>query len=99
MYIAKADITTYLNIDLSTNGGPLVDSLITAVCAFVDDYCNRTWTNGASTDITAIFDGGGSIFFPNQVPISSVISITDDGTAVDADDIFNYGTHIELATK
>lgn len=95
-YITNADIATYLNITLSANGETLVDSLIPAVEAFAESYCNRKFSvSGAQTET---FDGGVDIFFPQATPVGSITSVTVDGTALTAGDSYNYGSYIRLGS-
>jgi hypothetical protein len=98
-YIAKTDIETFLNITLATNGETLVTALITALDAFADSYCNRTWTNTSNTEITELHDGGTDTFFPANPPIASITSVKVDGVLYDSSSIYNYGSYVLLSTK
>jgi hypothetical protein len=95
-YIANADIAAFLNVTLTTEEESQLAAIIPALEAYAESYCNRRWNRG-SADVIETFDGGTSAFFPRHVPIDSITSVTNDGDAVDAEDIYNYGTHIQLA--
>lgn len=97
-YIANTDVETFLNITLSADGEAAVDALIPPVEAFAESYCGRKWNRG-SANVSETFDGGTDTFFPAHTPIDSVVSVNDDGDALDAGDIYNYGTHIKLAYR
>lgn len=99
MYITYTDVGNFLNININSNGQTVVNPIIAAVEAYVNRACNRVWNNGASTDIIEKFDGKGQDkFFPKQVPIASITSITVDGNTLNASDIYNYSTYIRLAS-
>lgn len=97
-YLTNTEVGNYLNKTLTAKGQTLVDSLIEAVSAFVDRECNRSWTNGAGDDITETFDGGQYIYFPRIVPIASITSVTVNGTVLESDSYYNYGSYVRLAT-
>jgi hypothetical protein len=98
-YLAYTDVEAFLNITLTADGRTLVNAIIPAIEAFVDSYCNRTWSKAAGDEIIETFDGGKATFFVKNPPVAEIVSITDDGDAVDADDIYNYGSYIKLAYK
>lgn len=98
-YIQRSDIETFLNITLSVNGQVLVDALIPAVERFVEDYCGRIWSINSSTNITETFDGGTDTFFPQNLPIASIQSVTVQGSPYDLSQVYNYGSYIKLATQ
>lgn len=97
-YITRTDIETFLNITLNSNGQALVDALIPAVEKYAEDFCERNWSTGASTDITETFDGGTDMFFPRICPIASVQSVTINGSTYPLSNAYNYGSYIKLAS-
>jgi hypothetical protein len=95
-YITKGDVATLLNITLNSGGDALLDQIIPAVEAYADNETNRTWSKGASTDITEKFDGGKNVFFVAYPKVASIQSITVDGSVLSSDQYYNYGTFIQL---
>ncbi len=95
-YIVNTDVGKYLNITLTTDGQALVDSLIAAVDAYIDSYCNRTWTINSTTNIVETFDGNIDTLFPKQ-HVKTIVSITENGQALDTSKYWNYGSYIKLA--
>ena len=93
-HIVKADVAKFLNITLNPTGEALVDSIIPAVEAAAESYCNRKW--GVTGPQTETFDGGSGIYFPRYTPIDSITSITIDDTALTAADYFTYTDYIRL---
>lgn len=92
-YLTRDDVTAFLNItDLSSGAQSSLDGIIAAVEKAADSYCNRSW--GEENPQTERFDGGTNTFFPRHIPIGSVTSVSYDGDALSADEIYNYGTHI-----
>lgn len=96
-YIASTDIQDFLGIDLQTTGLTQVAALIPAIEGFMERACNRKWV--AANPITETFDGGTDTFFPKVLPISTVLSISDNGDAVDAATIFVYGSYIKTSYR
>lgn len=97
-YIIYTDVQNFLEVTLTAAEQTVVNGLIAAFEAFIDDFCNRTWTKSSSTDITEQFDGGVNTFLVKYPPIASVQSITIDGEIYDLSNVFNYGSYIKLAT-
>jgi len=105
-YIETGDIEKFLNITLTADGIALVTDLIVSIDAFVDDYCNRTWSKTSSDEIAEIFDGGTDLFFINYPPIVSVTSVKTDIRADYAgdlleeseDEFYVYDTYVKLAS-
>jgi hypothetical protein len=98
-YIDKSDIEKFLNIQLNVNGTNTVNQIITGIEAFIDGYCNRTWSIGSSTDITEKFDGGGVVYPVTNPKIASVSSVAVDGEVLTADDFKIYDTYVELTSR
>lgn len=98
-YIVNTDVASYLNLTLTNPGQTLVNSLIAAVDKYIDEYCNRTWTNGSTTNIVETFDGDTDVFFVKNPPVASIISITEDGSIVDLTKVYNYSSYIKLNYK
>lgn len=104
-YATYTDIEAFLNITLTAGGQSLVTTLIAEINAFVDNYCNRTWTKEASEDITETFDGGTDKYFVDYPPIASVTSVTTgitssysgDVLSEDDDEFYVYDTYVRLA--
>lgn len=94
-YITNTDVATYLDIELSENAKPIVDSLINAVEETVDNYTGRTWKNDTS-NITEKFDGGVNKFFVAKPTIDTIVSVNVNGSAFDLSSVYNYGTYILL---
>ncbi len=95
-YIAYTDVETFLNITLSAGGQTLVNAIISAIEAFVDDFCNRKWA--VTGNQTEKFDGGTDTFFVKYPPITTIVSVKEDGATLDAsDDYYNYGSYVKLA--
>jgi len=97
-YITRSDIETFLNITLNSNGQALVDALIPAIEKYVENYCERNWSTGSTTDITETFDGGTDTFFPRICPIASVQLVTINGSVYPLSNIYNYGSYMKLAS-
>jgi hypothetical protein len=95
-YLTNADVALLLNVTLNSDGEALIDAIIPAVEDYAKSYCGRQWNRGTG-NITETFDGGNGYLFPSSTPIDEIVSITEDGSAIDAGDIYNYGTHIRLA--
>ena len=95
-YLASTDVASFLNVTLTTADAALVTTIIAAISAYLDAFTGRTWTNSANTDIVESFDGNTDTFFPSNIPISQVTSITIDGDPVASDDIKNYGNYLKL---
>lgn len=96
--ILKSDVENYLNITLNSNGQSLVDSLIPAVCEYIETRCNRSWGNG-SGDIVETFDGGDYTFYPKAVPVDTITKIEVDGEELEATSYYNYGAYIQLSGR
>ena len=97
MYITYTDVGNFLNISLNASGQSLVTSIITGVEAFVNRECNRKWNNTDGSPLIEKFDGNGQTkFFPKQIPIKSITSITSGGDALAATDYFNYSSYIRI---
>lgn len=97
-YITYTDVQNFLEVSLTPAEQTVVNDLIAAFEAFIDDFCNRTWTKSSSTDITEQFDGGTDTFLVKYPPVSSIQSVTIDGSNYTLGDVFNYGSYIVLAT-
>jgi hypothetical protein len=97
-YLTTSDIESFLNITLEPDGVTLVQAIIDALSEYVDDYCGRTWTYGADTEITEVFDADSSIIKPEAVPVASIVSVTDNGNEIDSEVIYNYGNYIRIDT-
>ncbi len=97
-YIIFTDVQNFLEVTLTAPEQTVVNGLIAAFEAYIDDFCNRTWTKSSSTDITEKLDGGTDTFIPQHAPVASVQSVTIDGSLYDLSNVFNYGSYIKLAT-
>src|SRR5438309_1459866 len=64
-YITLADIQTYLDVTLTTNGTNLFNLLQTPLQDAVDRYCNRSWN--IVSPITENFDAYDSITNPPKL--------------------------------
>lgn len=96
MYIVNADVASFLNVTLSAPEQAVVDDIILAVEAYANNFCNRLFiVSGAQTEK---FDGGKNTFFIKFPPINEVTSVTVDGHAENPADVFNYKSHIKLAS-
>lgn len=97
MYFDDSDVATYMNDTLTANGIDFLAQCIPAICAFVDKYCNRTWTTADDTvQITETFDGGTDTFIISTPPINSIVSVTINGNLQDSNFYYNYKTYIQL---
>lgn len=96
MYITNAQVASFLNVVLSVPEQAVVDDIIAAVEAYANNFCNRLFiVSGAQTEK---FDGGKNTFFIKFPPINTVTSVTVDGNAENPTDVFNYKSHIKLAS-
>lgn len=93
-YLTNNDIETLGNLDLTPNGAALAELLIPAVEAAANAYTNRQWE--ISGNKVETFDGGQQMYFPSLVPVASVVSITVDGTVIDANRYFAYSSYIRF---
>ena len=94
-YITTTDVINGLNLqNLSATATSALAAIIAGVEQAAEAHCNRTWS--ATTQQIETFDGGQTVYFPTKGPISTITSITVDGTALSTDEIYNYGTHIRL---
>lgn len=77
------DVKEYLKIDLTDkNQDALLESLIDASSNAIENYCNRKLKEQSFIDE---YDGtGSSNLFLEQLNLSSITSISVDGTAVDS---------------
>lgn len=99
-YITNTDIETFLNIDLTPNGESLANAIIAGIEATVDAYCNRSFS--VDGEKTEKFDGGEYRYFVKHPPISSVSSVTIDGTAQtegEDEDYVVYDDYVQLTTR
>jgi hypothetical protein len=98
-YLANSDIETFLNITLEAQGAAIVTALIPVVSALTDKYCNRTWSDAGTNDITETYDGGESIYYVQNPSIKSVTSVTVNGSAlIENTDFWVYDSYIRLNT-
>lgn len=95
-YVETTDIETFLNITLEPNGETLVEALIEAVSEYVDNYCGRTWSHDEDDEIEETFDGDSSMLVPTAVPVAEVLSITDNGSEISSENIYNFGTYVKV---
>jgi hypothetical protein len=93
-YITQSDVATLLQVTLTAPQQAAVNAIIAGVEKAAETYCNRTW--GTTSEQTEYFDGGKGVYFPAKSPIASIASIKIDGDAVDADEIYNYGSYVRL---
>jgi hypothetical protein len=100
-YLAYTDLEAFLNITLAAGGVSLANAIIAGISAYVDRYCNRTWTNTSNTEITETFDGGVDTFFVENPPIASVVSVTEDGDTLSLadEDYYVYDTYVKFPVK
>lgn len=99
-YIAKTDIETFLNITLQTQGENIVNAIIPAIQALVNNYCNRSWDHASNDEITEKFDGGEVSYFVKNPPIASVVTLTVDGTVyTENSDFYVYDDYIRLSAR
>jgi hypothetical protein len=100
-YLAYTDLETFLNITLASGGQSLANAIIAGISAYADRYCNRTWASSSNTEITETFDGGTDAFFVKNPPIASVVSVTEDGDELSAEDedYFVYDTYVKFPVK
>lgn len=95
-YLLYTDVENFLNITLEAPGQSVVNEIILALTEYVDSYCNRTWSYGDDDEITETFDADSQIIRPIAVPVSEVISLTDDGVEIDSSLIYNYRTFLKI---
>lgn len=96
MYITNAQVASFLNVVLSVLEQAVVDDIISAVEAYANNFCNRLFiVSGAQTEK---FDGGKNTFFIKFPPINVITSVTVDGQVENPADVFNYKSHIKLAS-
>ena len=94
-YLVKADVETFLNVTLNPSGqglGQRADPGTGGLRQLLhkpEVGCLRS----ANRD----FDGGQKLYFPSITPITSVTSITIDGTALTSTEYFIYGGYIRLS--
>jgi hypothetical protein len=100
-YLAYTDLETFLNITLGAGGRTLATAIITAIEAFTDHYCNRTWTSTSLTEITETFDGGTDTFYVKNPPIASIVTVTEDGDELSSTDgdYYVYDTYVKFPVK
>lgn len=99
-YFATSDVAIYMNDTLTANGNAFLAQLIPSICAFVDRYCNRTWTiTDDSVELTETFDGGTETFFISTPSIDTIVSVTINGDLQDANFYYNYGSYVKLFDK
>lgn len=101
MYITRSDVTTQLGTEILPAEGLALDAIIDGVESATESYCDRTWNvSGTIEEITEYFDGGGDFFPLLQGPAlaSPAPTVTDTGTAVSSDSIYNYGSYLKLAS-
>lgn len=86
-----SDVKAFLAIGTQVGSGddPLLTRLITAVSAFIETYCNRTFAQGNYTE-TRNGNGRQSMSFKNT-PCSAISSVTVDGVSIPARPAFGSG--------
>lgn len=72
MTIDKQLVKDYLEISAATYD-TLITNLITRVCAFIESYCDRTFTNATYTD--EIYSGGKKFIFLKNYPVTEFTKI------------------------
>lgn len=76
-YIAQADLQTYLDVILTTNGQAQFNAMLPNMQSMIDIYCNRTWnfTNPITEYVDAYEDSAltklkGTFFPKNKVSLT-----------------------------
>lgn len=80
--ITRDEIKDHLQI-VDTDSDTKLNSLITEISAFVENYCNVSFTT--LTEYTEYFNGKAKSLIMEHVPIDSITSVTDtlDSSVVD----------------
>ena len=94
MYTSKAFIQKYMLVNIDSSFDDWIDEMIGAADAFIDAYCNTTFSASASE--IRYFDGNGK----DEIIVDDLLTVTElkfleaDGSTVDdtisSDDYFLY---------
>lgn len=96
--LTSADVEQYLAVTLTAAQTALLDDqILPAISQYARNFCNRDFD--ASGTITETFDGGQDTYFVKQIPVASIVQITDTGSIIDPGSYYNYSHYIKLDGK